>query len=449
MAKNSTVFVCTQCGYESAKWMGKCPSCGAWNSFSEEVIVSTKATRSQTQTSTVNPVKLKDLNSGEIPRLMTGIREFDRVLGGLVEGQCVLLSGQPGIGKSTLLLQIAGLWKPHGRVLYVNGEESNNQVKIRATRLGIEEDHVRLASEVHLENLLKLVRKERPSLLIVDSVQTLMSDQFQSVPGSVVQVRETAHALVSLCKELDLPLILVAHINKDGNIAGPKILEHVVDTVLYLETDSKGVYRILRSLKNRFSSTEESGFFRMEADGLRGQEDLSEAFRFVHNKEVSGVVLFPFLEGQRVIPVEIQALCSPTQFNYPRRAADGLEQTRLLMLIAILERRLKIKLSDFDIYLNITNGLNIDDPALDLAVILAIWSSLKDTPIPQDAVFAGEVGLTGEVRPIAGLEKRIKESARLKFDRLFFPFTAHVPHSAENIQLFPVKDIEEVLMLIQ
>ncbi len=445
--KSSTVFICIQCGYESSKWMGKCPSCGEWNSFNEEAVsISHPSKGSKTPTSNITPVALNVLDPNEIKRFYTGIGEFDRVLGGLVEGQCVLLSGQPGIGKSTLLLQLAGVWKEHGRVLYVNGEESNNQVKVRASRLGLVEAHIKLVPEVHLEPLLGLIRKERPALLIVDSVQTLISEQFQSVPGSVVQVRETAHALVSLAKELGIPLILVAHINKDGNIAGPKILEHVVDTVLYLESDSKGTYRILRSLKNRFFSTDESGFFKMQKGGLYGQEDLSEAFRFVHEDRVSGVVIFPFLEGQRVIPVEIQALCSPTQFNYPRRAADGMDQTRLLMLIAILERRLKIRLSDLDIYVNITNGLTIDDPALDLAVILSVWSSLKDRSIPQEWVFAGEVGLTGEVRPIAGMEKRISECERLKFQRLFCPTSKSLKGKTE-LKLFPIKNIEEALTL--
>jgi DNA repair protein RadA/Sms len=423
--------------------MGKCPECETWSSLVETTERPLSGKSSARGALPVEPVSIEMVKCDENDRIYTGIGEFDRVLSGVVAGQAVLLSGEPGIGKSTLLLQAGSSFARNYRVFYINGEESSAQIKIRANRLGLNSSNLFLLNQNRIEALIDAIGTQKPDIIFVDSIQTLYSEKYDSLAGSVVQVRETTFELVNLCKSMDIPLFLVSHITKEGNIAGPKVVEHIVDTVLFLETDNRGYYRILRSLKNRFASTEEIGFFKMDMAGLVGVDDITNAFMMVHEEETSGIAVYPFLEGNRAFPVEVQALCAPTQFNIPRRTADGMELNRLSMLIAIMEKKLKFNLSSHDIYVNITGGLKINDPALDLAVVLAIFSSFKNKPVAMDTICAGEVGLTGEVRPVFGMQRRIAEMERMGFARAVFPFKTDNVKTDGKIKLLPVKNISE------
>ncbi len=446
MPKSKSVFICGDCGYKTSKWLGKCPQCGEWNTLIEEMETSEPA--SVHNVSTASPIPIGDVQFSESSRIFTKIDELDRALGGIVPGQAILLSGEPGIGKSTLLLQTAGALAEGHTVFYVNGEESNPQVKSRASRLGLNSKTMYLFNENNLDSIIARVSTDKPDFLFVDSLQTLYSPRYTSLPGSVLQVRECAHELISLSKGLGIPVFLVSHITKGGEIAGPKIVEHLVDTVLYIETDTRGYYRILRPLKNRFYTTEEVGFFTMGENGLTGIEDISTAFTSIHSGAVNGVSIFPMIEGNRVFPVEIQGLCVASQFSYPRRAADGIDLNRLYMLAAIMEKRLGANLSASDLYVNITGGLTIDDPALDLAVIFAVYSSLKDKPVPLDMIVFGEAGLTGEVRPVFRMEKRFAEAKRLGFKRAVVPYQEKGMSPPDGITVLPVKSIEEGIALI-
>ncbi|OHD55798.1 MAG: DNA repair protein RadA [Spirochaetes bacterium GWF1_51_8] len=448
MAKTRSVFLCQECGYKTTKWLGKCPQCGEWNSFVEEVESPADTAVSVHDTPGTGPIAIDKVEYSESSRFSTGIGEFDRAMGGIVPGQAVLLSGEPGIGKSTLLLQTAASLSVGRKVFYINGEESNAQVKSRAARLGIKTAGLYLLNDNNLEHVVSQIDTHKPDILFADSLQTLYSPRYASLPGSVLQVRESAHELISLSKGLGIPLFLVSHITKGGDIAGPKIVEHLVDTVLYIETDSRGYYRILRSLKNRFFSTDEVGFFTMGESGLTGIEDISTAFTSIHSGEVSGVAIFPMIEGNRVFPVEIQGLCTASQFNYPRRAADGIDLNRLSMLAAIMEKKLGANLSASDVYVNITGGLKIEDPALDLAVIFAVYSSLKNKPSALDTIVFGEAGLTGEVRPVFRMEKRLQESKRLGFKRAVIPFQQKGIKPPDGLSVLPVKSIEEGIALL-
>ncbi len=447
MPRLKTFYLCSECGFKSAKWLGRCPQCDSWNTFVEEVEQET--THTHTASTALQPLSLEAVDFSEADRVQSGLSEFDRVVGGLVPGQAILISGEPGVGKSTLLLQLAREFARRGRVYYVNGEESNAQVKSRAERLGIKEKELFLLSSNNLEEIIARLQSDRPSLCIVDSIQTLHSERFTSLPGSIVQARECSFELIQAAKTLNIPLFLVSHITKSGSIAGPKVVEHMVDSVLFLESDERGLYRILRSLKNRFFSTDEAGFFQMGALGLLPVEDLGHAFVNIHEKPVAGVSTFPYLEGNRVIPVEVQALCVPTQFNYPRRTADGLELNRLQMLLAILEKHLGLNYSAQDVYLNITGGLRINDPALDLAVIMALRSSLSNKPLPADSAWFGELGLASELRPIKRTDRRIQELARMGFHAIYFPAGKGKLDTPPDTKLYPLRNLQEMEVLIK
>lgn len=447
MAKKS-LWCCADCGHESPKILGRCPSCGQWNTY-KEITIETRAPKTKGFTLSENkPEKIADVSSKALERSFTGITEWDRVLGGIVPGQAVLLSGEPGIGKSTLLLQVAQKLSEKGDVFYLNGEESSGQVKLRAGRLGIEDGNLSLFSETDLDSILNALSQYKPSFVIVDSLQTLSSSSLDSAPGSLPQLRECTYTFVRACKEKNISSILVSHVTKDGSIAGPKAIEHLVDTVLFLESDTRGIYRVLRALKNRFSPTDEAGFFEMSGQGLTAADDLSAAFISLHDKPVFGSVIFAHSEGQRVFPIEIQALCHPSTQTYPRRTAEGLDYNRLSLISAVVEKQLRIPLSKNDIYANITGGLSIEGTAADLPLIVALCSSFKEKSISPRMAFFGEVGLSGELRPIRDMEKRVKECVRLGFDSICLPYIKKGGDFYKKYPVKPLKHISELLAIL-
>lgn len=446
MAKKSA-FACSECGYESPKWLGKCPSCSAWNTFKEVHLgKNTKSSPITLQKSQPQAIHTIETHKKEL--FQTGIAEWDRVLGGMVQGQAILLSGEPGMGKSTLLLQIADKLAQKGTVLYVNGEESSGQVKLRAERLGINTENLFLFGETDLDQLLSAVEQHQPLFLIIDSLQTLSSESVESSPGSLPQLRECTNHVVRLCKSMNIMSVLVSHVNKDGQIAGPKAIEHLVDTVLFLESDARRVYRVLRSFKNRFGSTDEAGFFEMLSHGLVPADDLTQAFVSIHEEPVFGSALFAHSEGQRVFPLEVQALCHHTNQNYPRRTAEGIDNSRLSLLAAVVEKQLKIPLSKFDIYANVTGGLYIEDRAADLSIVAAICSSFKEKPLNNHQIFIGEVGLTGEIRPVSGIEKRVKESIRMGIKDIYIPYAQTKKINTKELSVRPIQHISELVAVV-
>lgn len=421
--KTKTVFFCNNCGHESPKWLGKCPGCGEWNTFVEETVVTGKGNKvkSRGEKSSL-PVKLADIEQGEEVRIKMPSSEFNRVLGGgLVTGSLTLLGGEPGVGKSTLLLQNI-LSMRNRKILYVSGEESASQLKLRADRLGKISDDTYILCETDLDNIFVQIDNIKPDLVIVDSIQTVSSPSLESAAGSVSQVRECAAALLRYAKKNNTPVILVGHINKDGAIAGPKVLEHIVDTVLQFEGDRQYLFRILRSIKNRFGSTSEIGIYEMVQKGLRevtnpSQVLMSESFA----DDMSGIAIGVTTEGVRPFLVEVQALVSSAAYGTPQRSVTGFDQRRLNMLLAVLEKRAKFRLAQKDVFLNIAGGLKIMDPALDLAIVAAVMSSNFDLSISRDTVFIGEVGLSGEVRPVVRIENRISEAAKMGMAKIFIP----------------------------
>lgn len=417
--KESILFVCSQCGYESRKWLGKCPDCGEWDSLAEEK----RAPHIRHRKPAVEALALTDYSSPDSDRLATGIRELDRVLGGgIVPGSMTLVGGDPGIGKSTLILQLlSAVAAKDKQALYVTGEESARQIRMRADRLGIHNGGIYLAAENCTESILQLAGGLAPDLLAVDSIQTLYSEEIGSAPGSVTQVRESAARLLALAKNTGLPVILIGHVTKDGSIAGPRVLEHMVDTVLYFEGDRGQVYRILRTVKNRFGSTNEIGVFEMKDNGLAEVENPSALFLAERPVNVPGSVVLPSVEGTRPILVEVQALVSPSSFGTGRRTAIGADPQRLALLTAVLEKKIGARLYDHDIFLNIAGGIRIDEPALDLGVIVALLSSLYEKKVDAGTVVCGEVGLAGEIRAVGRMELRLREAERLGFDRFFMP----------------------------
>ena len=415
MAKSKTVFVCNECGYESAKWLGKCPACNAWNSFFEEKVIKEKdgAFISDKKTKSSKPTTLNSIEGKEAFRTSTGVGELDRVLGGgLVKGSLVLLGGEPGIGKSTLILQICNKMKGEGKVLYVSGEESAEQIKIRADRLNIKNEDILFLGETDIDLIADAIKETNPKLVIIDSIQTMYSDEITSAAGTVSQVREITARIMKICKQESITTIIIGHVTKDGNIAGPRVLEHMVDTVLYLEGERYFSYRILRGVKNRFGSTNEVGMFEMKNEGMVEITNPSSILISEREDNPSGSVIVASMEGTRPLLIELQALTTPTVFGLPRRTANGIDYNRLTVLMAVLEKRANVNLSSQDVYLNVVSGIKIQEPAVDLGIILAVTSSFKGISIPKDLVAIGEVGLTGEVRAVNMIEKRLKEAEK-------------------------------------
>ena len=460
MAKDKTAYVCDNCGHESVKWIGKCPSCGQWNSFKEIRVapsVSGGGKRlaaggvGNTSSTRNTPMPISKVQAKDEPRIDLHDDELNRVLGGgLVRGSIVLLGGEPGIGKSTLVLQTI-LRMPEKRILYVSGEESTHQLKMRADR--IEEnvaDNVIVLSENALEKILMQVDDVKPDLLIVDSIQTIESEVIDSSPGSIVQVRECASALLRYAKTSSVPVLLIGHINKEGVLAGPKILEHIVDTVLQFEGDQHYMYRILRSIKNRFGSTSELGIYEMQQNGLRPVSNPSELLLTRDHEGLSGIAISCAIEGVRPFLVETQALVSTAAYGTPQRSTTGFDQRRLNMLLAVLEKRVGFKLIQKDVFVNIAGGLRVTDLAMDLSIIAAVLSSNVDTPIDKEWCMAGEVGLSGEVRPVNRIEQRIAEAEKLGFTDMVIPKNnlSGIDPSRYTIKLHPVRKVEEALRIL-
>lgn len=422
MAKAKTVYFCQNCGTQSPKWTGKCPACNEWNTFAEEIVKKDDGSAWQASKNTnerTQPVLINEISFEKEDRNQITDTELNRVLGGgLVKGSVVLIGGEPGIGKSTLLLQLA-LHHKEGKIIYVSGEESNQQIKMRADRMGLVSDNCYLLSETALENIFKHANEIKPSLLIIDSIQTLQAERIESSAGSVSQVRECAGQLIKFAKETNTPVFLIGHITKDGAIAGPKILEHMVDTVLQFEGDRHHAYRILRTTKNRFGSTSELGIYEMISQGMRTVENPSELLITTKDTDLSGVAIGATIEGSRPLLIETQALVSIASYGTAQRSSTGYDAKRLNMLLAVLEKRGGLKLGDRDIFLNIAGGFRIDDPALDLSICVAIVSSFEDRAISQDICFAGEIGLGGEVRAVSRIENRISEAEKLGFTQIF------------------------------
>lgn len=450
MAKNKTVFVCNECGYESPKWMGKCPACNAWNSFFEEKVVSSSSSNSGKKKEVSKPIELNKIEGKKEAKISTGFNELDRVLGGgLVNGSLILLGGEPGIGKSTLILQICNKIKTDGKVLYVSGEESGEQIKLRADRLGIKNDNLLFLSETNIENIEENILSINPKLVIIDSMQTMYSEEITSAAGSVSQVREITAKIMRTCKENGVTTILIGHVTKDGNIAGPRVLEHMVDTVLYLEGERYFSYRMLRGVKNRFGSTNEIGMFEMEAEGLVEITDPSKVLISEREENPSGSVVIASMEGTRPLLVEFQALTTPTVYGLPRRTANGIDYNRLAVLIAVLEKKVGLNLGNQDVYLNVVSGLKINEPAIDLGIIAATVSSFKNIPIDTGTVVLGEVGLTGEIRSVNLIEKRIKEAEKLGFKKCVIPETnKKLLKENYKLDIIGVKNINEAMKIL-
>ena len=439
MAKTRTIFICQECGHQVSKWLGKCPECNSWNSFSEERQLQPSSSKSRNNFESSAPLTINEVQPVQENRMMTGIGEFDRVLGGgMVKGSLILIGGEPGIGKSTLTLQSMGhLSKQGKKVLYVSGEESGSQIKLRAERLDAISENLLICSEICVEGIIQWIDKTRPEVLVLDSVQTFYTEDLQSAPGSIGQVREVAFKIFQEIKRRNLPTLLIGHINKDGAIAGPKSLEHIVDTVVYFEGEQGHAYRALRAIKNRFGPTPEIGVFKMAPTGLIPVENPSEWFLAERPEDSSGSAIVATLEGSRTLLVEVQALVSTSSsIGMPRRMATGFDHNRMSLLIAIMEKRLGMNLQGEDIFVNLAGGIKITEPALDLGVAAAIASSFQDRPIDAELVLLGEIGLTGEVRTVMQLEARLIEARRLGFKRCI------VPHSAKKAKTLLTDGIE-------
>ncbi len=447
-SKTKVVYICSECGYESAKWYGSCPGCGEWNTMLEDVktTVSTKTGKSVTSLSAAKATSIKNISYTDEVRYKTGMKELDRVLGGgLVKGSLVLLSGDPGIGKSTILLQICSHLGENHSILYVSGEESARQIKIRADRLGVYSDNLSVMCETDAEKIAEYIRSEKPEIVIIDSIQTMNISEISSSPGSVSQVRECTNLLMRTTKALDIPMFIVGHVNKDGNIAGPKVLEHIVDAVLYFEGDRNLSYRILRAAKNRYGSTNEIGVFEMMDRGLEEVENPSMMLISGRPKNTSGCCIACVMEGSRPILAEVQALVTPSGFGNPRRMATGFDYNRMAMIMAVLEKRGGYFFGNMDSYINVVGGLKLDEPASDLSVAMALVSSLKDIPVDDGLIAFGEIGLGGELRAVSNCEQRIKEAARLGFTKCIIPAynLKNLKGKAEGIEVLGAKYIRQ------
>ena len=450
MAKTKTVFVCSNCGYESAKWLGKCPACNEWNTFYEEKL-SKESGSIEKRTKSVKPSKLNSVEGKEASRTSTGFDELDRVLGGgIVKGSLVLLGGEPGIGKSTLILQICDKIKGEGKVLYVSGEESAEQIKLRADRLKIDNEDIMFLGETDIDLISQAIEEMNPKLVIIDSIQTMYSDEISSAAGTVSQVREITARIMKICKSQAITTIIIGHVTKEGNIAGPRVLEHMVDTVLYLEGERYFSYRILRGVKNRFGSTNEVGMFEMTGDGMVEITNPSSILISEREDNPSGSVIVASMEGTRPLMIELQALTSQTIFGMPRRAANGVDYNRLTLLMAVLEKKARLPLGSQDIYLNVVSGIKIQEPAVDLGMILAVASSYKNIPIPNDLVAIGEVGLTGEVRSVNMIDKRLKEAEKLGFKKCIIPENnKKLLKENYKLDIIGVKNITDALKILK
>ncbi len=453
MAKTKTSFFCQNCGTQHSKWQGQCSSCREWNTLVEEVLQKEEkkdwksAVSAPPAKRVAKPLRISEIEVSKEERLNTNNNELDRVLGGgIVPGSLTLLGGEPGIGKSTLLLQISLHLKY--RTLYVSGEESQQQIKMRAERINPASSNCYILTETKTQNIFQQIEKLEPEIVIIDSIQTLHSDYIESSPGSISQIRECTAELIKFAKETSVPVILIGHITKEGSIAGPKVLEHMVDTVLQFEGDRNHVYRILRAHKNRFGSTNELGIYEMQGNGLREVSNPSEILISKNEEDLSGTAIAATLEGMRPLMIEIQALVSSAVYGTPQRSATGYNSKRLNMLLAVLEKRAGFRLGAKDVFLNITGGISVDDPALDLAVVAAILSSNEDIAVPKDICFAAEVGLAGEVRPVTRVEQRILEAEKLGFSTIIVSKQSKIPKSNYNINLQKVSKIEDVVSFL-
>lgn len=453
MAKGkTTVFFCQNCGHESAKWMGQCPGCRQWNTFVEETIEKTSVRKIQKERAAAGPVCLSSIDTAEEERMTTHIGELDRVLGGgIVPGSLVLVGGDPGIGKSTLLLQVCQkLASDKREVLYISGEESLKQIKLRAARIGSFSEQLRLLCETNLELIRETIRSEKPEAVIIDSIQTMYNEEISSAPGSVSQVREATSVLLQLAKGLGITIFIVGHVTKEGTVAGPRVLEHMVDTVLYFEGDRHASYRILRGVKNRFGSTNEIGVFEMQEAGLKEVENPSEYMLNGRPKDASGSVVACSMEGTRPILLEIQALVCHSTLAVPRRTAAGMDYNRVNLLLAVLEKRLNLRLSSSDVYVNIAGGIRINEPAIDLGVVLAVISSCKDKPIDEKVLAFGEVGLSGEVRAVSQAGQRVQEAGKLGFTTIILPEVCREQiGKVEGVRLCGVRTVADAVRLVQ
>ncbi|HEX3018266.1 MAG TPA: DNA repair protein RadA [Caproicibacter sp.] len=446
--KAKCVYICSQCGFESPKWFGKCPGCGQWNTMNEEIkeSLSKKSIDSAIHHSTAKAIPISQISTSEEERYHTGMSELDRVLGGgIVKGSLILISGEPGIGKSTILLQICGCLGQKLNILYVSGEESARQIKLRADRLSVESDNLYILAETDIQAVIEQIRTDKPDLVMIDSIQTMNFTDLSSSPGSVSQVRECTNAVMRTAKSMEIPVIIVGHVNKDGVIAGPKVLEHVVDTVLYFEGDRQMSYRILRAVKNRYGSTNEIGVFDMAENGLCQVENPSLALLSGRPTHVSGTCVTCVMEGSRPILAEIQGLATTSGFGTPRRMSTGFDYNRMSLLLAVLEKRSGYYFSNLDAYVNVVGGLRLDEPASDLAVALSLVSSLKDIPINDKAIVFGEIGLAGELRSVTHIEARVSEADRLGFQKCILPYhcLSQIGCKFDNIRLIGATNVKE------
>ena len=450
MAKIKTIYSCTECGATSPKWQGQCPGCNDWNTLVETVAEKVPTnSRFESLAPNAKLQNLSEIEAREVERIATGIGEFDRALGGgLVNGAVVLIGGDPGIGKSTLLLQALAHLSRDNKVLYVSGEESGEQVALRARRLGLDTRRLQLMAEINLERILATLQAEKPVVAVIDSIQTLWSDQLSSAPGSVAQVRECAAQLTRLAKQAGITVILVGHVTKEGALAGPRVLEHIVDTVLYFEGDTHSSFRLVRAVKNRFGAVNEIGVFAMTETGLKGVSNPSALFLSQHGQDVAGSCVMVTQEGTRPLLVEIQALVDTSHGN-PRRLTVGLDPQRLAMLLAVLHRHAGIVCFDQDVFVNAVGGVKITEPAADLAVLLSIISSLKNKPLPSKLIVFGEVGLAGEIRPAPRGQERLKEAAKLGFTRALIPEANRPKQAIAGMEVIAVKRVEEAVARIR
>ena len=452
MAKSKkSIFFCQNCGHEESKWLGQCPMCKEWNTFVEEKVTTGTNQKIGKLVREASVVTLSSVSTDKEERIRTDIAELDRVLGGgLVSGSLILVGGDPGIGKSTLLLQVCGKLAGKGlKILYISGEESLKQIKLRADRMGEFNSNLFILCETNLEIIRQMIEKEKPAAVVIDSIQTMYSEDVGSAPGSVTQVREATHALMQLAKGLGITIFIVGHVTKEGTVAGPRVLEHMVDTVLYFEGDRHASYRILRGVKNRFGSTNEIGVFEMRESGLEEVPNPSEYMLSGRPKNASGSVVACSMEGTRPILTEIQALVCKSSFNIPRRTATGTDFNRVNLLMAVLEKRVGMPLYEYDAYINIAGGIRMNEPAIDLGIILAIASSFKNRPIPEDMMVFGEVGLSGEVRAVSLPEQRVSEAKKLGFKTCLLPeVSAGKMKNITGIQILGVRTIEEAIRLL-